>query len=69
MISAQEALKILYEGNHRFVSGVSNSNVLTNQAVDFLNVHFWLKADIQNLSILLSRPFSELTICNVVVLT
>ena len=32
MISAQEALKILYEGNHRFVSGVSNSNVLTNQA-------------------------------------
>lgn len=32
MISAQEALKILYEGNHRFVSGVSNSNVLMNQA-------------------------------------
>lgn len=32
MISAQEALKILYEGNHRFVSGVSNLNVLTNQA-------------------------------------
>ena len=32
MIPAQEALKILYEGNHRFVSGVSNSNVLTNKA-------------------------------------
>ncbi|MBT8123690.1 MAG: carbonic anhydrase [Gammaproteobacteria bacterium] len=31
MISAQEALKILYEGNHRFVSGVSNLKVLTNQ--------------------------------------
>jgi len=32
MILAQEALKILHEGNHRFVSGVSNSNTLTNHA-------------------------------------
>ncbi len=32
MISAQEALKILNEGNDRFVSGVSNSKVLTNKA-------------------------------------
>ena len=32
MIPAQEALKILYEGNHRFVSGVSNSKALTNKA-------------------------------------
>jgi len=32
MILAQEALKILHEGNHRFVSGVSNFNTLTNQA-------------------------------------
>ena len=32
MISAQEALKILHEGNHRYVSGVSNLNILTNDA-------------------------------------
>ena len=32
MILAQEALKILYEGNHRFVSGVSCLSTLTNQA-------------------------------------
>ena len=32
MILAQEALKILHEGNRRFVSGVSNSNTLTNHA-------------------------------------
>jgi len=32
MILAQEALKILHEGNHRFVSGVSCLSTLTNQA-------------------------------------
>jgi carbonic anhydrase len=32
MISAQEALKTLHEGNRRYVSGVSNSNTKTSYA-------------------------------------
>ena len=32
MVSAQEALKTLHEGNNRYVSGVSNSNTKTSYA-------------------------------------